>query len=89
KKSGDSVRVDVLRGRNRQTLVATLAEKEIELPRYFRNLDPEELEKFRITVPDPSQWRARVEALPNCVELQTRIRELETRLKDLEKKLQK
>jgi membrane-associated protease RseP (regulator of RpoE activity) len=80
KKEGDSVRIDVLRGRSRQTVVATVAEREGarlfnlgELGDLPARLGPE--------------WRARIESAGNCGELQTRIKDLETRLKDLEKKL--
>jgi membrane-associated protease RseP (regulator of RpoE activity) len=80
KKEGDSVRIDVLRGRNRQTIVATVAEREGarlftlgELGDLPTRLGPE--------------WRARIESAGNCGELQARIKDLETRLKDLEKKL--
>lgn len=84
KKEGDSLRLEVLRGRNRQTLVASVIEKDFDLPRYMRALDPEVWQK-RLG----PEWNARVFAMPNCDELQTRIKDLETRLKDLEKKLQK
>lgn len=84
KKDGDTMRIEVLRGRNRQTLVATVAEKDFDLPRVLRNFDPETFQKGL-----PREWNTRVFAMPNCDELQSRIKELETRLKDLEKKLQK
>lgn len=89
KKSGDTVRIDVLRGRGRQTVVATLAEQEVKLPRHLEHINPEELQKRLDGTLRSPEWRARIESIPNCVELQARIRELETRLKDLEKKLQK
>lgn len=81
KKEGDSVRLDVLRGKSRQSLVATVVEKEAtpffvnaaELPRFFNN----------------PQVRARIESAGDCASLQSRIRELEGRLKELEKKLAK
>jgi len=84
KKEGDSVRIEVIRGKNRQTLVATVVEKEFELPRFMRNFNPDEFQKGL-----PQDWNARVFAMPNCAELQAHIKELETRMKDLEKKLQK
>ena len=81
KKEGDSVRIDLLRGRARQTVVATV--KERESPRLLQ------LEDLPTVVGSP-EFRARIERLGgDCGELQTRIKELETRLKDLEKKLQK
>ena len=81
KKEGDSVRLEVLRNRARQTIVASV--KEREAPRMF---DMGELP----TLLGSPEFRARVERLGgDCGDLQTRIKELETRLKDLEKKLQK
>lgn len=89
RKDGDAVRIDLLRGRNRQTVVATLVEKEADFPRFLRSFDAEGLQKQLDTTLRSPEWRTRVQAIPNCSELQTRIKELETRLKDLEKKLQK
>lgn len=81
KKEGDSVRIEVLRGRSRQTLVATV--KERDTPRAFQ------LDELPGMMGTP-EWRARIERLGgDCGDLQGRIKELETRLKDLEKKLQK
>ena len=80
KKEGDSVRVDVLRGRGRQTLVASVVER--DAASYFRMPAIEALG-------EAGQWRTRVSALPNCVELQAKIKELEAKMKDLEKRLQK
>ena len=81
KKEGDSVRIDLQRGRARQTVVATV--KERENPRLLQ------LEDLPTVVGSP-EFRARIERLGgDCGDLQGRIKELETRLKDLEKKLQK
>lgn len=81
KKEGESVRIDLLRGRSRQTVVASVKERDTPRLMHFEDL--------RGVVGAP-EFRARVERLGgDCGELQTRIRELETRLKDLEKKLQK
>lgn len=81
KKEGDSVRIEALRGRSRQTFVATV--KERDTPRF---VEPGELPR----VLGSPEWRARIERLGgDCSDLQTRIKELETRLKDLEKKLQR
>jgi membrane-associated protease RseP (regulator of RpoE activity) len=81
KKEGDTVRIEVLRGRNRQTLVATVVERE-----GLRIMTTRELP----AIIDAGEWNARMDRLvPNCGDLQGRIKELETRLKDLEKKLQK
>jgi hypothetical protein len=84
KKDGDSARLEVLRGKARQTIVASVVER--EGPRLFEGRDIEELTR-QFNSPE---WRARIErAGGDCGDLQVRIRELETRLKDLEKKLQK
>ena len=81
KKEGDSVRVDLLRGRARQTVVASVKEREAPRLMHLQDLP---------TLVGTPEFRARVERLgPDCGDLQTRIKELETRLKDLEKKLQK
>jgi predicted metalloprotease with PDZ domain len=81
KKDGDSVRIDLLRGRARQTVMASV--KERQAPRLLQ------LEDLPTVVGSP-EFRARLERIGgDCGSLQTRIRELETRLKDLEKKLQK
>lgn len=81
KKEGDSVRLEVLRGRARQTIVATV--KERDTPRVMK------LDELPGVMGSP-EWRARIERFGgDCGDLQTRIKELETRLKDLEKKLQK
>ena len=81
KKEGDSVRLEVLRGRSRQTIVANV--KEREAPRMFQ------LDELPGVIGTP-EWRARIERLGgDCGDLQNRIKELENRLKDLEKKLQK
>jgi membrane-associated protease RseP (regulator of RpoE activity) len=85
KKEGDSVRIEVQRGRSRTALVASLIEK--EGPRFLVPGDFEDLSK-RL---GSGEWRARVESFGggDCEDLRTRIRDLESRLKDLEKKLQK
>lgn len=81
KKEGDSVRIEVLRGRSRQTIVATVDER--EGARAFRVGEMEMLRDI------PEMRAARITALPNCVELQSKLKELETKMKELEKKLQK
>lgn len=82
KKEGDSVRIEALRGRGRQAFVASVAERE-GVPLLLRTGDIEGLRS-------PAEFRAtRMTALPNCVELQNKLRELETKMKELEKKLQK
>lgn len=97
KKAGDSVRLDIVRNRQRQTLVATLEERG-DLPMRMRTLEiPELLDHLKIPELDhlktmdglPQMWRARVETTENCADLQARIHDLEARLKTLEKKLEK
>lgn len=81
KNAGDSVRLEVLRGRARQTIVTTV--KERETPRLIQ------LDELPGMIGTP-EWRARIERMGgDCGDLQNKIKELETRLKDLEKKLQK
>ena len=82
KKDGDTVRVEVMRGRARQTFVTTVAER--EGLRIFGPGNMEGLRRF-----EGPEWKGRLEAFGDCANLQSRIKELETRLKDLEKKLQK
>ncbi len=83
-KAGDSARIEVLRGRNRQTLVATVSERE-----GASVLMPGDLEELRTRL-GTREWRAHLDRTgPDCNDLQSRIKELESRLKDLEKKLQK
>jgi len=81
KKEGESVRLEVLRGRARQTLVASVAER--QGPRLF---DGGRLEELTTRLNSP-EWRARIESAGGCGDLQARIKDLEARLKDLEKKL--
>jgi membrane-associated protease RseP (regulator of RpoE activity) len=96
KKAGDSVRLDVIRNRQRQTLVAALEER-TGLPMKMRTLEIPELDHLKIPELDhlkamdglPQMWRARVETTENCADLQARIHDLEARLKTLEKKLEK
>ena len=83
KKEGDSVRMEVLRGRARQTLVASVVERETPNRIQIREFGPN-MEMFR----DP-EWRGRFASIPNCTELQSKLKELEAKMKELEKKLQK
>lgn len=91
KKDGDTARIDILRGRNRQTVVATVVER--AFPGLFRPADMADLEKRLNTKFNSPEWKARVDGMSllgaDCGELQSRIRDLESRLKDLEKRLQK
>ena len=80
KKEGDPARIEVLRGRARQTLVASV--KERENPRLLQ------FDELPAVMGTP-EFRARLGRMGDCDTLQSRIKELETRLKDLEKKLQR
>ncbi|HUP60501.1 MAG TPA: PDZ domain-containing protein [Thermoanaerobaculia bacterium] len=86
KKDGDTVRIELVRNRARQTVVATLVEREFPETRIrmgnLDNLSRELGERF-----SSPEWRARLMRTQNCDELQTKLKELETRMKDLEKKL--
>lgn len=77
KKDGDTTRIDIIRNRARQTVVATVVEREGDA--HFRLLE-------KISGPE---WRGRVMAMPNCLELQSKLKDLETKMKDLEKRLAK
>ena len=88
KKSGDGARLEILRDKARHTLVATVTERDVT----ERLIGPMHLEELSKTLGEKfsgPEWRARVESLGDCGNLQNRIRDLETRLKDLEKKLQR
>jgi predicted metalloprotease with PDZ domain len=89
KKEGDSVRIEYLRGRARQTAVASVVEKEFRGATLLQGRDFEEFSRSIGQNFSGPEWRARVERLSNCDELQAKLREIETRMKDLEKKLQK
>jgi membrane-associated protease RseP (regulator of RpoE activity) len=86
KKEGDAARIEYVRGKNRATTVATLVEREgIKV----MGPDFEQLgRKLGETFSSP-EWKARVERMPNCDELQTKLHDLELRMKELEKKLQR
>jgi membrane-associated protease RseP (regulator of RpoE activity) len=67
KKDGDTVRIDVLRGRSRQTLVATLVERDFpglfKQSEFFRQGDMEALQKQLNTTFNSPEWKARVDRL--------------------------
>lgn len=84
KHSGDSVRIEVVRNKARQTMVATAEERDVrEFRRAFSLGDMEN----HLKEMDSAEWRALV-ATPQTDDLRARIRELEIRLQELEKKLQ-
>jgi C-terminal processing protease CtpA/Prc len=82
KKEGDSVRVDIIRGRDRHTLVASVVERELPYRIALGDLPTRVGETF-----NSPEWRARIETFQNCDELQAKLKQLETRMKELEKKL--
>lgn len=88
KKGGDPARLEVVRDKGRQTIVATLVEREPRerLPAlmHLEDLSKRLGEKF-----DSPEWKARIEQFGDCGALQSRIRDLETRLNQLERKLHK
>ena len=84
KKSGDMVKLDVIRNKKPQTLTITAEERDVrEFRRTFTLPDMgRELERI-----DGPEWRALM-ATPDNEDLRAQIRALEKRLQDLEKKLQ-
>ncbi len=82
--AGDSVRIDTIRNKARQTVVATVVEHD-GMPRIFKL---PLIQRGEGTLIPRDGWRAYVQS-PDSDELRARIRELENRLQDLEKKLQK
>ena len=84
-KAGDSIRIEVLRGKGRQALVATAEER--EMPEFrafnFKGLD------HMMPLPPDGEWHTRLLAPAENEELRTRIRTLEKRLQELERRLQK
>lgn len=83
KREGDSVRLELLRGKARQTVVAGVVERE-GMPMAFP-----QIEEIRTRLNSP-EWKARLERIgPDCEKLEQRMKELELRLKELDRKLQK
>jgi len=84
-KAGDSIRIEVLRGKTRQALVATAEER--EMPEFrafnFKGLD------HIMPLPPNGEWHKRLLPSNENEELRSQIRALEKRLQELEKRLQK
>ncbi|MDQ6800724.1 MAG: PDZ domain-containing protein [Acidobacteriota bacterium] len=82
--AGDSIRIEVIRGKSRQALVATAEER--EMPEFrafnFKGLD-------HILPPLDGEWHKRLLPSTENEELRSQIRALEKRLQELEKRLQK
>jgi len=83
KQSGDTIRLDVIRNHNKQTVVATAEERDV---REFRKTFTLDDMPFRGM--DGPEWKALTFPSPDDDELRARIKALEQRLADLEKKLQ-
>jgi len=84
KHAGDTVKLDIVRNKNKQALNVTAEERDLrEFRRTFTLTDME----HQLGQLDGSEWRALV-ASPDTEDLRARIRDLEQRLQELEKKLQ-
>jgi len=85
--AGDAIRIEAIRGKARQTFVATAEERKLSFGDFGQ---------FKIPLPEHDmgkllprgEWRAFIDS-PKSDDLRARIRELENRLQELEKKLQK
>jgi len=84
KRAGDTVKLDIVRNHNKQSLVVTAEEREM---REFRRTFTLDDMSHQLGQLDGSEWRALV-ASPDTEDLRARIRDLEQRLQELEKKLQ-
>jgi len=84
KKAGDTVRLDVVRNKNKQSIVVTAEERDVR--EFRRAFSLPEMERALGQV-DGAEWRALV-ATPDTEDLRARIRDLEQRLQELEKKMQ-
>jgi predicted metalloprotease with PDZ domain len=85
KRAGDTIRIDIIRAKARQSIVATAEERELPEIRHAFDLGEVELELG--TTIGGREWRARL-ATPETEELRARLRDLEKRLQELEKRLQ-
>lgn len=81
---GDNIRIELLRGKNRQTVMAVAEEREFPDARLFAIPG---FDKQLIKPLPNGEWKQFMVS-PDDDRLQTRIRELEKRLQDLEKRLQ-
>jgi len=83
-RAGDSIRIELLRGKNRQTVMAIAEEREMPGARL---LTLPGFDKQLIKPLPNGDWKQLL-TMPENEALQTRIRELEKRLQDLERRLQ-
>lgn len=98
KKNNENARIEVVRNKVAQQLVATIVVKERDVVKYrFRTPDGREvigpeaqqaMEHARKMMGNP-EVRERIVKIEDCAKVQGRIRELEARLKEMEKRLQK
>lgn len=86
KHAGDAIRIDTIRGKAKQSIVATAEER--DLSDRVRQFKLPMLEGVKGTLLPRGEWKAFVNS-PDTDELRAHIRELENRLQELEKKLQK
>jgi len=86
-KKGESVRIEVIRGKARQTIVATADER--EMPEMLRALDLADLGQNlgSLSSLGGPGWHTRIAAPEDIDALRARIRELEMRMKELQKRL--
>ena len=82
--AGDNIRIELLRGKSRQTVMAVAEEREFPDARLFAIPG---FDKQLIKPLPNGEWKQFMVS-PDDDRLQTRIRELEKRLQDLEKRLQ-
>ena len=85
KHAGDSIRLDIVRGKSKQTIVATAEERDV--PEMIHAFDLGRLERDLKPLKG-IEWHAGV-ASPDYEALRARIRELEIRLRELQKRLDK
>lgn len=83
-KNGDTVRVEVLRGKAKQTIVATAEERSGRDMIRALNLDRFERD-FGLL--NGGEWHASVSAPADVEALRIRIRELESKMRELQKRL--
>jgi membrane-associated protease RseP (regulator of RpoE activity) len=98
KKDNETARIEVVRNKVPQQLVATVTVKERDVLTYrFRTpegreiVGPEAIEAMEHArkVMGAPEVRERIMKIEDCAKVQQRIRDLETRLKEMEKRLQK
>jgi membrane-associated protease RseP (regulator of RpoE activity) len=85
KKAGDSIRFEIIRGKAKQTVVATAEER--ETPEMMRAFDLGALERDLKPL-HGAEWRYNV-TTPDIDALKARIRDLEIRLRELQKRIDK